>query len=313
MYVCESIKFKKKIVIKTKLKRYGGIDIGSNAVRLIIKDVLPGENYNDAVLNKRVYVRLPLRLGGDVFLYNKVKKEKEKEFIKAMKIYSNLLDFYKVEKYRACATSALRGAKNGLKIVEKIKKKTGINIDIINGKEEAELIFETNKYMLPNSKTYLSADLGGGSLQLTIFKNNKLLWTYSYKIGTVRMLNNKVKKKEIEKFETKLIEIKKMHEDIFILGTGGNINQVSKLYKSKNVFYSDLETLYKELKNLTVEERMKKYTFKVDRADVIIPALKIYLQILETTKNKNILIPKTGLADGIIRQLYENDFRKLNF
>ncbi len=313
MYVCESIKFKKKIVIKTKLKRYGGIDIGSNAVRLIIKDVLPGENYNDAVLNKRVYVRLPLRLGGDVFLYNKVKKEKEKEFIKAMKIYSNLLDFYKVEKYRACATSALRGAENGLKIVEKIKKKTGINIDIINGKEEAELIFETNKYMLPNSKTYLSADLGGGSLQLTIFKNNKLLWTYSYKIGTVRMLNNKVKKKEIEKFETKLIEIKKMHEDIFILGTGGNINQVSKLYKSKNVFSSDLETLYKELKNLTVEERMKKYTFKVDRADVIIPALKIYLQILETTKNKNILIPKTGLADGIIRQLYENDFRKLNF
>ncbi len=300
-------------MIKTKLRRYGGIDIGSNAVRLIIKDVLPGDNYNDAVLNKRVYVRLPLRLGGDVFLYNKVKKEKEKEFIKAMKIYSNLLDFYKVEKYRACATSALRGAENGLKIVEKIKRKTGINIDIINGKEEAELIFETNKYMLPNSKTYLSADLGGGSLQLTIFKNNKLLWTYSYKIGTVRMLNNKVKKKEIEKFITKLIEIKKMHEDIFILGTGGNINQVSKLYKSKNVSYSDLEVLYNDLQNLTVEERMKEYTFKVDRADVIIPALKIYLQILEATKNKKILIPKTGLADGIIRQLYENDFRILNF
>lgn len=294
-------------------KRYAGIDIGSNAIRLIIKDVLPGKTYVDAVMNKRVYVRLPLRLGGDVFQYNKIKKQKQKDFIKAIKIYKSLLDFYDVKKIRACATSAVRSADNGLKIINQINKKTGIDIEIISGEEEASLIFETNRYNLPDKRTYLSADLGGGSLQLTIFKNDHLIWTHSYKIGTVRMLSNKVSKKEIAKFENKLKEIELQNPDLQILGTGGNINALSKLYGNKLVTLNGLQNIYNEINSLSIEERMKKFKFKDDRADVIIPALNIYLKLLEITKQNEIYVPKTGLADGIIRQLYENDFGKKTY
>lgn len=295
---------------KLQFKRYGGIDIGSNAVRLIIKDVLPGSSYSNAVMNKRVYVRLPLRLGGDVFLHNKIKKQKQKDFIKAIKIYGKLLDFYDVNHYRACATSAVRNAENGDDIINEIEKQTGIGIEIIGGKEEASLIFETNRYKLPDNKTYLSADLGGGSLQLTIFKNDKLIWTHSYNIGTVRMLNNKVSDKEINKFKNKLLEIAKQYPNIQLIGTGGNINALSKLLKSKNVSYDDLKQLNDELIILSFEERMRIFKFKIDRADVIIPALKVYLLLLKTTRINKIYVPKTGLADGIIRQLYEQDFGK---
>jgi len=291
-------------------KRYAGIDIGSNAVRLIIKDVLPGETYADAVMNKRVYVRLPLRLGGDVFQYNKIKKQKQKDFISAIKIYRQLLDFYKVKKTRACATSAVRSANNGLKIINKINKKTGIEIEIISGEEEASLIFETNRYNLPDKRTYLSADLGGGSLQLTIFKNDSLIWTHSYKIGTVRMLNNKVSDKEMNKFKNKLQEIELQFPDLQLLGTGGNINALSKVYGSKKVTQEGLEQVYAELNKLSLEERMRKFKFKSDRADVIIPALKVYSLIMQITNQNEIYVPKTGLADGIIRQLYEHDFGK---
>ncbi len=291
-------------------KRYGGIDIGSNAVRLIIKDVLPGKTYADAIMNKRVYVRLPLRLGGDVFQYNKIKKQKQNDFIKAIKIYKNLLKFYEVNEFRACATSAVRSADNGSKIINKIRKKTGIDIEIISGEEEASLIFETNKYNLPEKKTYLSGDLGGGSLQLTIFSNDKLIWTHSYKIGTVRMLSNKVSDKEINKFKNKLNEIELQFPDLQLIGTGGNINALSKLQGSKNVSYEGLKNIYEDLSSISVEERMKKFRFKEDRADVIIPALKVYLILMEITKQNEIYVPKTGLADGIIRQLYENEFGK---
>jgi exopolyphosphatase/guanosine-5'-triphosphate,3'-diphosphate pyrophosphatase len=291
-------------------KRYGGIDIGSNAVRLIIKDVLPGVTYADAIMNKRVYVRLPLRLGGDVFQYNKIKKQKQKDFIKAIKIYNNLLDFYNVKNFRACATSAVRSAENGIEIIKKIKNTTGINIDIINGEEESSLIFETNRYNLPDKRTYLSADLGGGSLQLTIFKNDKLIWTHSYKIGTVRMLNNKVSDKEMNKFKNKLQEIELQFPNLQLLGTGGNINALSKIYGNKKVSHEGLKNISAELKHLSLEERMRKFKLKNDRADVIIPALKVYLLLMQITKQNEIYVPKTGLADGIIRQLYEKDFGK---
>ncbi|MCF6366772.1 MAG: Ppx/GppA family phosphatase [Bacteroidales bacterium] len=294
------------------LKRYAGIDIGSNAVRLIIKDVLPGSSYGNAILKKRVYVRLPLRLGGDVFLYNKIKKEKEKEFIKAIKIYKNLLDFYNITMFRACATSAVRSAENGIEILNKIEKKTGVNIEIISGREEAMLIFETNKHNLPYDATYLSADLGGGSLQLTLFKNDDIICTHSYKIGTVRMLKEKVKQNELKKFENELAEIKNNYNNIKLLGTGGNINQINKLFKSNNVSFVSLKKLYDELNNISVEERMRKYTFRTDRADVIIPALEIYLKIMGIADSEDIYIPGTSLADGIIRELYENDLEKNN-
>ena len=168
-----------------EIKRYAGIDIGSNATRLIIKDVLPGESYDKAVLKKRLYVRLPVRLGADVFEYGKIKQQKKQNFIDAITIYQRLLDFYNVKQFRACATSAVRDAKNGETVIKEIRKLTGIRIDIIDINEEANLIFETNKDHLTPQNTYLSADLGGGSLQLSLFKGEKL-FSYPKSLYTVK-------------------------------------------------------------------------------------------------------------------------------
>jgi len=292
-----------------EIKRYAGIDIGSNAVRLIIKDVLPGETYNKALLKKSLYVRLPVRLGADVFEYGKIRKKKEKDFLNALKVYKSLLDFYEVTNFRACATSAVRSAENGKEVISKIKAKTGILIETIDIHEEANLIFETNKYQLPEDSTFLSADLGGGSLQLTLFKSKKLFRSNSYKIGTVRMLKNKVTEKELKRFENDLREIIKTHKNIKLIGTGGNINSVSKIFRNKIVPLTFMKNLYGELRALSINERMIRYFFRIDRADVIIPALKVYIDIMEITGIDDIYVPKTGLADGIIRQLYEDDFK----
>jgi len=294
---------------RPEIKRYAGIDIGSNATRLIIKDVLPGETYDKALLKKSLYVRLPVRLGSDVFEYGKIRKKKEKDFINALKVYKNLLDFYEVNNVRACATSAVRNAENRKEIIRKIKDKTGISIEIIDINEEAKLIFETNKYHLPEDSTFLSADLGGGSLQLTLFKSNKLFWSDSYKIGTIRMLKNKVKDKEIKRFKNDLIHLLKTHKKIKLIGTGGNINSVSKIFRNKTVSLTFLKELYAELIPLSIDERMIRYFFRLDRADVIIPALKSYINLMEITGISEIYVPKTGLADGIIRQLYEDDYK----
>ena len=295
-------------ILLPEIKRYAGIDIGSNAVRLIIKDVIPGENYNKALLKKSLYVRLPVRLGADVFEYGKIRKKKEKDFINAMKVYKNLLDFYEVKNFRACATSAVRSAENGTEVISKIKDKASIKIKIIDIHEEANLIFETNKYHLPEDSTFLSADLGGGSLQLSLFKSNKLFRSNSYKIGTIRMLKNKVKEKELKRFENDLKEIITTHKNIKLIGTGGNINSVSKIFRNKTVSLIFMTNLYDELQVLNINERMIRYFFRIDRADVIIPALKVYIDIMKITGIDEIYVPKTGLADGIIRQLYEDDF-----
>ncbi len=291
-----------------EIKRYAGIDIGSNATRLIIKDVLPGESYDKAVLKKRLYVRMPVRLGADVFEYGKIKQPKKQDFIDAITIYRRLLDFYNVKQFRACATSAVRDAKNGETVIKEIKKLTGIRIDIIDINEEANLIFETNKYHLTPENTYLSADLGGGSLQLSLFKGEKLFWSDSYKIGTVRILERKFDSNEYSRFEKDMKKLLKNHININLIGTGGNINRISKIFGNKSVPLIFLKNLYNELKPLNIDERMLKYFFRADRADVIIPALEVYIKILETAKLNTIYVPKTGLADGIIRQLYEDDF-----
>ncbi len=288
--------------------KFAGIDIGSNAIRLIIKNVVPGDNYKDAVLNKLVYLRLPLRLGGDVFTKGYITDKKFDEFLKGLLIYNDLMDFYQIgNNYRACATSATRSAKNGKEIMAKIMKSTGIKIDIIDGTEESELLFKTNIYNLKDDKIYLSADLGGGSLQLTIFEDKKLIWTHSYKIGTVRMLNNIVSDDEVEKFEDKMREIRKKYKKIKIIGSGGNINKMSKLIKSKNVSLSDLKKLLEDLKSYSYEERIRHYKFRADRADVIVPACELYIKLLKLLDADEIYVPKIGLADGIIRELYEKN------
>ncbi len=287
--------------------KFAGIDIGSNAIRLIIKNVVPGETYKDAILNKLVYLRLPMRLGGDVFKYGKITDSKIREFMQGLRIYRDLMDYYEIDDnhYRACATSATRSAKNGKQVINKIRKELGLKIDIIDGVEESELLFKTNIYNLPEGHTFLSADLGGGSLQVTLFKDKKLIWTHSYKIGTVRLLNKTVNEKEFEKLNKRLSEIKKEYKDLKIIGSGGNINKISKVIGEKHVERDDIEKLYDKLKKMSVEERIKKYKFRKDRADVIVPAAKIYIDLLKKLDKKKIYVPKIGLADGIIRELYE--------
>ncbi len=286
--------------------RFGAIDIGSNAVRLIIKDIIPGDNYKKAKLKITAYIRLPLRLGGDVFKYGEIRPDKANEFVKAMQIYADILTFYKVDKFRACATSATRTAKNKEQILAQVKKETGITIDVIDGKEESLILFETNRYSLPEGKIFLSADLGGGSLQITLFDGQTLLWNHSYKIGTVRFLNGVINPSEVQALEDKLKEIKAAYGKIKLIGSGGNINKISKLAGEKNVEKEDIEKLHKKLTKMTIEERIHEYEFRKDRADVIVPAAEIYLKIMKVLDSPDIFVPKIGVADGIIRQLYEN-------
>ncbi|MBN2891124.1 MAG: Ppx/GppA family phosphatase [Bacteroidales bacterium] len=287
--------------------KYAGIDIGSNAVRLIVNNVIPGDDYKDAIMNKLVYLRLPLRLGGDVFMTNRIGDQKTQEFTNAMQIYKDLIDFYKIESFRACATSATRSAENGKEVIELIKQKTGISIDVIDGVEESMLLYKTNLYNLPEGKTFLSADLGGGSLQLTLFEGDRFIWTHSYKIGTVRILSNSVNPKEFVDFEEKMKEIKEEFSDLRLIGSGGNINKISKLVGEKTVELNDIEKLKDELEPLSLIKRMKKHNLRQDRADVIVPASEIYIKLMKILDINKIFVPKIGLADGIIRELYEQN------
>ncbi len=290
-----------------ELERYAGIDIGSNAVRLIIKDLLPAEN-NKFTLKKRVYIRLPLRLGLDVFSVGKIMKEKQDEFLKAMQIFKDVTDYYRVNEYRACATSAMRNAKNNKIITDQIKEKTDINIEIIDGHEEAELLYLTNREKLEKGQYYISADLGGGSLQIGLFKYTELIWAHAYKTGTLRFITKTVEQKEIISLEKKLENLKKEYPDAKLTGSGGNINKISKLINKNILTYQDLENLYKNLIELSYSERIKKYAFREDRADVILPALKIYMRLMKATGKNTIFVPKTGLADGIIHDLFLKDY-----
>lgn len=288
-------------------KKFAGIDIGSNAIRLIINDVVPGENYGDSILKKIVYLRLPMRLGGDVFQFGKISDIKIKEFLAGLKIYKDILEYYKIEEdhYRACATSATRSASNGMDVIKLVKKKLGLKIDIIDGVEESELLFKTNIYNLPEGNIFLSADLGGGSLQITLFKNDTLVWTHSYKIGTVRILSKTTKQSEFDDFENKMKEIATKYDDLRLIGSGGNINKISKVIGNKHLKFNEIKALYDDLEPLTINQRIKKYRFRQDRADVIVQASEIYIKLMELLNINTIYVPKIGLADGIIRELYE--------
>ncbi len=289
-------------------KKFAGIDIGSNAARLIIKDLLPSEN-NKMILKNRVYIRLPLRLGIDVFLTGKIAKENKLKFVKAMQIFKDILDYNQIKTYRVCATSAVRNAENRKKIIKRIKQKTGLKIEIIDGFEEARLLYLTNREKLEKGKYYISADLGGGSLQIGLFRYTELIWAHAYKTGTLRFITKTVDKNEIISLENKIHELNNKYPDARLTGSGGNINKISKIIGKSILNLKDLKKLYTELINLSYEDRIKKYAFREDRADVILPALKIYIRLLEAAEKETIFVPKTGLADGIIRQLYENNFK----
>ena len=282
------------------------IDVGSNAARLLIKQVNVDDN-GQAEAVKLLFLRIPLRLGMDVFANGCISEEREREFIATMKAYRQLMKVYSVNSYRACATSAMRDAKNGKSIIKKIKDKAHIKLDIITGSEESKIIYDNHLSNISSEGCFLYVDVGGGSTELSFICDGERIYSHSFNIGTIRLLKNKVKREDIIKMKTEINRITLGRGDIKIIGSGGNINKLFRLAtKKKSLDFLPVDILqeeYDELSRMSVEERMAKYGLKPDRADVIVPAAEIFLHIAAGSHAKEILVPNLGLADGIINEL----------
>ena len=293
---------------ETRKTNYAAIDIGSNAVRLLIKEIK--EEQGNAHFSKVLMLRVPLRLGFDVFDIGKISEKKEKNMIRLMKVFRHLMKIYDVKHCRACATSAMRDAKNGMDIIKQIEKKTGVHIDIIDGQEEAKIIYNNHvEHMEDQKGNYMYVDVGGGSTEINLLSEGQLVCSRSYNIGTVRMLNNAVKDSEWERLKNDLAELAKSYPQTNIIGSGGNINKLYRLADKKNkkkmtMQVSVLQELHTRLKALSLEERMEQFGMKPDRADVIIPAGEIFLTIANIIGASYIHVPVIGLSDGIIDELY---------
>ncbi|GEN68404.1 MULTISPECIES: exopolyphosphatase [Chryseobacterium] len=286
--------------------KIAAIDIGSNAARLLINEVKINNRKPEFI--KLNLLRIPLRLGMDVFTIGKIGSEREKMVIDSMKIFSDLMKIYKVDHYRACATSAMRDAANGDEIIRQVQETSGINIEIISGDEEATLIYENHVAEgLDKDFAYLYIDVGGGSTELTFYENGKMLYERSFNIGTIRLLNDLVTAdnwKEMKEEIKKNIVSKK---PIVAIGSGGNINKIfsmSKTKEGKPMSLSHLKKVYKEFNELSVEERMTNYSLREDRADVLVPALRIFNNVMSWSDINRIFVPKISVADGLIQNIY---------
>lgn len=293
---------------KKEYPAYAAIDIGSNAVRLLIKQL---EDDERPVFSKVLLVRVPLRLGFDVFSEGRISSKKEKNMVRLMKAFRHLMKIYDVEDYRACATSAMRDSENGREIMRAVEEKAGIRIDIIDGQEEARMIYNNHvEYMKGRKGNFMYVDVGGGSTEINLLSDGELVCSRSYNIGTVRILSEVVAESEWKRLKSDMKDLAISYPGINIIGSGGNINKLFKIVKSKDNRYSRmpvsaLREIYDELKPLTVGQRMEKYALKPDRADVIVPAAEIFLTIAEITGAGFIYVPVIGLADGIIDGLYQ--------
>ena len=288
--------------------RLAAIDIGSNAARLLISEVNFDVN-GIAKFNKIDLIRVPLRLGFDVFEKGEISEHRIDMILQTMKAYKHLLNVYEVKHLKACATSAMRDAKNGIEIIKRIKHETGIDIEIISGSDEAAFIYENHvAENLDKEHSYLYIDVGGGSTELTFFSNNKLVFKDSYNIGTIRLLKNKVNDDAWDEMKDSLKQKTKGHKEVTAIGSGGNINKIFSLSKRKEDKPLPLELLrdyYKELSNVSLIDRITIYKLKEDRADVIVPALQIYINVMRWAGSNKIYVPRIGLADGLIQHLYE--------
>ena len=296
-----------------KIKKYAAIDIGSNAVRILVTNVVSYKK--KTIFLKNALVRVPIRLGQDSFTSGKISDKNIKRMIKSMKAFKLLMQVHEVKDYLAFATSALRDAKNGSYLVEKVFKKSGIKIEIIDGKKEAKIISNTNIFDTINKeKKFLYVDIGGGSTEFSVLINGKRNESKSFKIGTVRMLNSKVEQVTLDEAEAWVRRNTLVHERISLLGTGGNINKLHKIANISDndpLSYSTLNALYNQLDALTYEERIVKLGLNPDRSDVILPAAKLFIKFLNWSGAKDIYVPKSGLSDGMIRELYKR--KKLPF
>ena len=288
--------------------KLAAIDIGSNAARLLISDVT-----NDAnglpCFTKENLVRVPLRLGFDVFESGRISEHRIDMIMQTMKAYKNLLNVYDVKHLKACATSAMRDAKNGLEIIKKVQEETGIEIEIISGSDEASFIYENHiAEDMDKDHSYLYIDVGGGSTELTFFSNGKLVFKDSFNIGTIRILKDLVKESSWEEMKDAIKNKTKGHKEVTAIGSGGNINKIFSLSKRKDGKPLQLDLLkdyYKEFSSVSLAERINIYKLRQDRADVIVPALQIYVNVMRWAGAIEIYVPKIGLADGLIQHLYE--------
>lgn len=285
---------------------FGAIDIGSNAIRLLINTV---EEYPDQVeFKKTAFLRVPIRLGEDVFTRGEVGDQKRRQMCEAMEGFAHIMKAYGVQDYRAYATSAMREARNGKEITEHIRKKSGIRIEIISGRTEADTIYANGLVdMLAADRTYLYVDVGGGSTEVIVYSDRSKTEACSFALGTVRMLSDAVDKDEMKKFKKWLAGIGKKYRPSAIIGSGGNINKVQKLLNKKdreNITRPELDMLYRYIKSFGFAERVHTLRLATYRADVIVPAMKIFLTVCNQCAIEEIIVPKMGLSDGIIRTLY---------
>ncbi len=289
------------------IKKYAAIDIGSNGVRLLISNIIEQKG-KPTLFRKSALVRLPIRLGADVFLNQKISKENEVRMIDTMNAFKLLMKSHKVVAYKACATSAMREAENGEEIVKLIKKYAKIKIDIIDGEEEAAIIAATDlNSFIDKSKTYLYVDVGGGSSEFSVIHQGTTTASKSFKIGTVRLLNDIVQKEVWLELEAWIKQNTKGFEKINLLGSGGNINKIFKISgraMGKPLTYFYLTSYYNMLQTYSYEERITELDLNQDRADVIIPATRIYLSAMKWSDAKYIYVPKIGLSDGIVKSVY---------
>jgi exopolyphosphatase / guanosine-5'-triphosphate,3'-diphosphate pyrophosphatase len=293
--------------------KLAAIDIGSNAARLLVSEVTETENFKPS-FTKLNLIRVPIRLGFDVFEKNEISSKRISMLLQTMKAFSYILKVYDVKHLKACATSAMRDAHNSAELIKKVKLETGIKIEIISGDEEASLIYENHiAENLDKEHAYVYIDVGGGSTEVTFFADGKLCYKESYNIGTIRLLKNMVDEEQWNIMRDKIKSNIKSKLPVIAIGSGGNINKVFTLSKRKEGKPLTLELLkdyYKELSSFTVEERIRIYKLKDDRADVIVPALRIYVNIMRWAEIEEIYVPKIGLADGLIQSLYEEIKKK---
>lgn len=294
-----------------EIKKYGAIDIGSNAIRLLISNIIVKEG-SEPQFKKSSLVRVPIRLGADAFVGGVISEENTIRMIDAMEAFKLLMKVHHVERYKACATSAMREAKNGVEIVDKIFNETGVKINIIGGKEEAAIISSTDlSELIGGNSSYLYVDVGGGSTEFTVFSGGKIIVSKSFKMGTVRLLSNKksVNKEIFANVEKWIKKNTKDLKNVSLIGSGGNINKLFKMSgrtEGKPISFIYLNAQYQFLKQMSYQERISELSLNQDRADVIIPATKIYLSAMKWSGARKIYVPKIGLSDGIIKSLYYN-------
>ncbi|MDD5813840.1 MAG: Ppx/GppA family phosphatase [bacterium] len=291
---------------------YAAIDIGSNGARLLIKNVKE-DSMGNVEFTKVLFLRIPLRLGKDVFSIGEISDERERMMMCMTKSYKQLMRLYNVEMYRACATSAMRDARNGKRILKRIKKKTGIDIEILNGSEEAKILYNNSLEAADCiNGNYAYVDVGGGSTEISLLSNGELVGSCSYNIGTLRMLSGAVAPDTVANMRSDLEAYAEKYPNIVIVGSGGNINKLSRLFHEsskkakKNILpVSSLQRLHDDMKPMTINERIAKYGLKTDRADVIIPAAEIFMTVAQALGCSEIHVPNISLADGIIDGLYK--------